>query len=117
MNRFAELLDRLAYEPGRNNKLKLITGYFREVSDPDRGYALAEKKGCLDCHALGHDYVGPSFSSIAEHYRHDPEARVQLAGVIQAGSRGHWGERFNMWPPVHLAPDELQRLVNWVLMQ
>ena len=25
MNRFAELLDRLAYEPGRNNKLRLIT--------------------------------------------------------------------------------------------
>ena len=30
MNRFAELLDRLAYEPGRNNKLRLITDYFRE---------------------------------------------------------------------------------------
>ena len=29
MNRFAELLDRLAYEPGRNNKLRLITDYFR----------------------------------------------------------------------------------------
>ena len=25
MNRFAELLDRLAYEPGRNNKLRLVT--------------------------------------------------------------------------------------------
>ena len=25
MNRFAELLDRLAYEPGRNDKLRLIT--------------------------------------------------------------------------------------------
>jgi len=24
MNRFAELLDRLAYEPGRNNKLRLL---------------------------------------------------------------------------------------------
>ena len=32
MNRFAELLDRLAYEPGRNNKLRLITAYFRETS-------------------------------------------------------------------------------------
>ena len=30
MNRFAELLDRLAYEPGRNNKLRLITAYFRD---------------------------------------------------------------------------------------
>ena len=35
MNRFAELLDRLAYEPGRNNKLRLLTSYFREAEDPD----------------------------------------------------------------------------------
>ena len=26
MNRFAELLDRLAYEPGRNGKLRLVDG-------------------------------------------------------------------------------------------
>ena len=47
MNRFAELLDRLAYEPGRNNKLRLITSYFRETADPDRGYALAALTGAL----------------------------------------------------------------------
>jgi DNA ligase-1 len=47
MNRFAELLDRLAFEPGRNNKLRLITGYFRAVGDPDRGYALAALTGAL----------------------------------------------------------------------
>ena len=29
MNRFAALLDRLAYEPGRNAKLRLLTDYFR----------------------------------------------------------------------------------------
>ncbi len=45
MNRFAELLDRISYEPGRNNKLRLITQYFREVPDPDRGYALAALTG------------------------------------------------------------------------
>jgi DNA ligase-1 len=47
MNRFAHLLDRLAYEPGRNNKLRLIANYFREVPDPDRGYALAALTGAL----------------------------------------------------------------------
>ena len=47
MNRFAELLDRLAYEPGRNNKLRLITAYFREVEDPDRGFALAALIVCI----------------------------------------------------------------------
>src|SRR5215210_5414119 len=47
MNRFAELLDRLAYEPGRNNKLRLLTAYFRDTPDPDRGYALAALTGAL----------------------------------------------------------------------
>src|ERR1700722_13316816 len=41
MNRFAELLDRLAYETGRNNKPRLLRKYFRTVEDPGRGYALA----------------------------------------------------------------------------
>jgi DNA ligase 1 len=47
MNRFAELLDRLAYEGGRNNKLRLMTEYFRGVGDPDRGWALAALTGAL----------------------------------------------------------------------
>jgi ATP-dependent DNA ligase len=41
MNRFAKLLDRLAYEPGRNNKLRLMTDYFASTGDPERGWALA----------------------------------------------------------------------------
>jgi DNA ligase-1 len=41
MNRFAELLDRLAYEPRRNAKLRLLSAYFRDTPDPDRGWALA----------------------------------------------------------------------------
>src|ERR1041385_1456403 len=47
MNRFAALLDRLAYEPSRNAKLRLMTDYFRETPDPDRGYALAAITGAL----------------------------------------------------------------------
>src|SRR5215475_11257551 len=47
MNRFAELLDRLAYEPGRNNKLRLMTEYFRSTGDPERGWALAALTGAL----------------------------------------------------------------------
>jgi DNA ligase-1 len=85
MNRFAKLLDRLAYEPGRNNKLRLITSYFREVEDPDRGYALAALTGALSfkhakpglirdliaartdpvLFALSHDYVGDLSETVA----------------------------------------------------
>jgi DNA ligase 1 len=85
MNRFAELLDRLAYEPGRNNKLRLITAYFRNVEDPDRGYALAALTGALSfkhakpglirhliadrtdpvLFALSYDYVGDLSETVA----------------------------------------------------
>jgi DNA ligase-1 len=47
MNRFAALLDRLAYEPSRNAKLRLLTDHFANVPDPDRGYALAAITGAL----------------------------------------------------------------------
>jgi DNA ligase-1 len=47
MNRFAALLDRLAYEPRRNAKLRLLTDYFRHTPDPDRGYALAAMTSAL----------------------------------------------------------------------
>lgn len=85
MNRFARLLDRLAYEPGRNNKLRLITSYFREVPDPDRGWALAALTGALSFRyakaglirdliaartdpvlfALSYDYVGDLSETVA----------------------------------------------------
>ena len=47
MNRFAALLDRLAYEPRRNAKIRLMADYFRETADPERGYALAAITGAL----------------------------------------------------------------------
>ena len=45
MNEFARLLDRLALEPGRNDKVRLLTAYFASTTDPDRGLALAAMAG------------------------------------------------------------------------
>jgi DNA ligase-1 len=41
MKGFAELLDRLAFEPSRNDKLRYLENYFKTTPDPERGYALA----------------------------------------------------------------------------
>jgi len=85
MNRFAALLDRLAYEPSRNAKLRLLTDYFRATPDPDRGYALAAMTGSLSFRhakagiiraliaertdpalfALSYDYVGDLSETVA----------------------------------------------------
>jgi len=47
VNDFAHLLDRLAYEPRRNAKLRLLQDYFAKAPDPERGYALAAMTGNL----------------------------------------------------------------------
>ena len=85
MNRFAHLLDRLGYEPGRNAKLRLITDYLRSTADPERGYALAALTGALSfkhakpalirdliaqradpvLFALSYDYVGDLSETVA----------------------------------------------------
>ncbi|MDX3928779.1 MAG: cisplatin damage response ATP-dependent DNA ligase [Shinella sp.] len=48
MKAFANLLDRLVLTPSRNGKLKLLSDYFRDTPDPDRGYGLAAIAGTLD---------------------------------------------------------------------
>ena len=85
--------------------------------DFDRDYKLADAKGCLECHALGYSYIGPSFSAIAQRYRRNPEYRERLPYVIRGGSAGHWGERFVMWPQASLNDAEVGQLVDWVLSQ
>src|SRR5580704_16255973 len=101
MNRFAELLDRLAYEPARNNKLRLITDYFRSTPDPERGWALAALTGALSFpHAkaglirsliaertdpvlfeLSYDYVGDLSATVALMWPSSPSPLVGEGGV------------------------------------
>jgi len=107
VNRFAELLDRLAYEPGRNAKISLIAEYLRATPDPERGWALAALTGALSfrhakrgtIHALimertdpvlfglSYDYVGDLSETVAllwpadENYR--PNEELSLTSVIE----------------------------------
>jgi cytochrome c len=88
-----------------------------ENSDATRAYALAGEKGCFECHTLSYGYIGPSFRALAERYRLDPAARAQLPGIVRAGSRGHWGERFAMQPQIHLTDEQVKVLADWMLSQ
>jgi DNA ligase-1 len=68
MRRFAELLERLAFTPARNGKLRLLTGYLAETPDPDRGWGLAALTGDLTL-----DAVKPAMLRAAATARVDPE--------------------------------------------
>jgi DNA ligase-1 len=96
MKEFAHLLDRLAYEPGRTNKLRLMTDYFGSAGDPERGWALAALTGSL---RFQHAKPGIIRTLIAE--RTDP--------VLFALSYDFVGDLSEtvalMWPPP-LAPPQ-----------
>jgi DNA ligase-1 len=105
MNRFAWLLDRLAYEPRRNAKIALIADYLRTTPDPDRGYALAAMTGGLVFRnakagliraliaertdpvlfALSYDYVGDLSETVALMWpaRHGTNAVPHLPEVVE----------------------------------
>src|SRR3954454_24735933 len=102
MNKFAELLDRLVYEPGRNNKLRLIADYLRTTPDPERGFALAALTGALSFqHAkagviraliaertdpvlfeLSYDYVGDLSETVALMWPADPAKRPNAVPAL-----------------------------------
>ena len=141
MNRFAELLDRLAYEPGRNNKLRLITAYFRETPDPDRGYALAALTGALSfkhakpalvrgliaaradpvLFALSYDYVGDLSETVALMWpsalmrEHDgkppPPTLTDVVTTLRTLGKAELPAQLARWL------DELDEIGRWALLK
>src|SRR4051812_11950032 len=112
MNRFAALLDRLAYEPSRNAKLRLMSDYFRTTPDPERGYALAAITGALSFRhakpgiiraliaertdevlfALSWDYVGDLSETVALMWPVHPGARPASFPVERESQGGEQTE-------------------------
>jgi len=141
MNRFAQLLDRLAYEPGRNNKLRLLTAYFRETGDPDRGYALAAITGALSfkhakpglirdlitdrtdpvLFALSYDYVGdlsetvalmlPKSPSYAGHNNPPPPTLTEVVTTLRTLGKTELPKQLARWL------DELDETGRWALLK
>src|SRR5512141_2944787 len=126
MNRFAELLDRLACEPGRNNKLRLLTSYFRETGDPDRGYALAALTGALSfkhakpglirdliaartdpiLFALSYDYVGDLSETVALMWPTPSHGRSAPSPACGGGLG--WGQAASAVPETKPPPGSLR---------
>jgi cytochrome c len=86
---------------------------------PARGdEALATKSGCLECHAIDKNVIGPAFHDIAAKYKNLPDARAALIEKVKNGGKGNWTEITKGVPmPPHrrLSDADIERLVDWVL--
>ncbi|WP_417423341.1 cisplatin damage response ATP-dependent DNA ligase [Hoeflea sp.] len=95
MNRFAELIDMLAFTPSRNAKLVLLQEHFGTVPDPERGYALAAIARDLDIpavkpaqlRALISASMDPELFALSYDYVGDLAETIALAWPQKSGNR------------------------------
>lgn len=74
---------------------------------------LAQKKNCMNCHALDSKRVGPAYKDVAAKYAQDKDAYKKLAKKIKEGGAGAWGAM--AMPPNDVTPAEAETLAKWVL--
>lgn len=89
------------------------TGPDTAADAPSPVVALAEKSGCLSCHAVDTRIVGPSYSEIAARYRGKNNTEA-LVSKVKAGGEGVWGA-VPMPPQDELSIDDAKTLVAWIL--
>ena len=75
--------------------------------------ALAQMKGCLNCHQIDKKVVGPAYKDVAAKYKGDAGAVERLAAKVKAGGVGVWGQI--PMPPNNVTDEEAKQLVEWVL--
>jgi len=75
--------------------------------------ALAQKSGCLACHAVDKKVVGPAYKEVAEKYRGDKNAENNLVQKVLKGGSGVWGQV--PMPPNAVSDADAHALVKWIL--
>jgi cytochrome c len=76
--------------------------------------ALAQKSGCLACHAVDKKVIGPAYKDVANKYRGDKDAESKLVEKVKKGSQGVWGP-IPMPPNANVSDADAHSLVKWVL--
>ena len=77
---------------------------------------LAQKSGCLACHAVDKKVVGPSYKEVAAKYKGDAKAEAMLADKVKKGGVGTWGQ-IPMPPNAAVSDADIKTLVKWILSQ
>ena len=96
MKKFSDLFNKLLLTPSRNRKIEILSNYFQNTPDPDRGFALAVLTGNLELKnisiskikeivckkidaelfALSYDYVGDLAETISLIWPHKKDGEL-----------------------------------------
>ena len=75
---------------------------------------LYKANGCVACHRITQDHIGPSMLAVSQKYANDPNGVLTVLHSLKKGVKGKWGN--NVMPPQsHVSDQNLQLLTNWVL--
>lgn len=77
---------------------------------------IANKAGCMACHAKDKKVLGPSFKDVAAKYKGQGDAVAKLSEKIRKGGSGVWG-------PIPMPPNpdakindaDLKTVTEWIL--
>jgi cytochrome c len=75
---------------------------------------MAGTKGCLACHAVDKQVVGPAWIDVAKKYAGKPKAVAELTKAIKYGNKGIWGA-VPMPAQTSLSDAEAKKLAQMVL--
>lgn len=80
--------------------------------------AIAQKAGCLACHAKDKKILGPSYKEVAAKYKGQAGIAEQLASKVRAGGVGAWGKvPMPPNPKEKINDADLKTVVGWILGQ
>ena len=98
--------------------LCITAAWFVGAAPAQASSALANKYGCLGCHANSSQLVGPAYQAVAAKYGNavgpDKTTVSMLAQSIRKGGSGKWGE-MAMPPQAQLSEADAKRLAAWIL--
>jgi cytochrome c len=103
----------LSYGPSGAAAAPAVNAGGQSESVPD-GLARIRKSDCLACHGVDNASLGPSYVSVAQRYRGQPDARARLITKIATGGTGVWGDRV-MAPHPSLSEDDRRAMVDYIL--
>jgi cytochrome c551/c552 len=75
---------------------------------------LYKASGCVACHRITQDHIGPSMLAVSQKYANDSKGALTVLHSLKKGAKGKWGN--NLMPPQsHVSDQNLQLLTNWAL--